>query len=66
MFTNNKTMILPPLTTKQKQILSFLSQFRFLTVNQLLKYFNHKDPHRIKEWLKDLKEKNARYALDTI
>lgn len=50
-------MIQPPVTDKQKQIISFLFKFRFLTVNQLLKYFHHKDPHRIKEWLTDLKEK---------
>lgn len=46
-----------PITKTQKQIISFLLKFRFLTVNQLQKNFNHKDPHRIKEWLKDLKEK---------
>ena len=50
-------MKLQPITTKQKLILLFLYKFRFLTVMQLQKYFNHKDPHRIKEWLKDLKEK---------
>jgi len=46
-----------PITKTQKLILYFLYKFRFLTVLQLQKYFNHKDPHRIKEWLKDLKEK---------
>lgn len=50
-------MKLQPITTKQKLILLFLYKFRFLTVLQLQKYFNHKDPHRIKEWLKDLKDK---------
>ncbi|MBI2601247.1 replication-relaxation family protein [Candidatus Daviesbacteria bacterium] len=45
------------ITKTQKQIIFFLLKFRFLTVNQLQKYFNHKDPHRIKEWLKDLKDK---------
>jgi len=45
------------ITTRQKLILLFLYKFRFLTVLQLQKYFKHKDPHRIKEWLKDLKEK---------
>lgn len=50
-------MKLKPITKTQKQIISFLLKFRFLTVNQLQKYFNHKDPHRVKEWLKDLKEK---------
>lgn len=50
-------MKLKPITKTQKQIIFFLFKFRFLTVNQLQKYFNHKDPHRIKEWLKDLKDK---------
>lgn len=44
-----------PLTNKQKHILSLLLEYRFITVTHLLKYFNHKDPKRIKEWLKDLK-----------
>ncbi|MBI2314968.1 replication-relaxation family protein [Candidatus Daviesbacteria bacterium] len=50
-------MKLKPITKTQKQIIFFLFKFRFLTVNQLQKYFNHKDSHRIKEWLKDLKDK---------
>ncbi len=50
-------LILPPITKTQKLILLFLYKFRFLTVLKLQKYFNHKDPHRIKEWLKDLKDK---------
>ncbi len=45
------------ITDKQKIILLFLYKFRFVTANQLQKYFNHKDPHRVKEWLKDLKNK---------
>jgi len=45
------------LTDKQKQIPNLLYKFRYITVNQLQIYFNHKDPHRIKEWLTDLKEK---------
>lgn len=44
------------LKKQQKQILFLLYKFRFLTINQLQKYFNHKDPHRVKEWLKDLRE----------
>ncbi len=48
---------LPNITKSQKLILFFLYKFRFTTILQLQKYFNHKDPHRIKEWLKDLKEK---------
>lgn len=50
-------MTLPPITDKQKQILFLLYKFRFITANQLYRYFQHKDPHRIKVWLKDLKEK---------
>ena len=52
-----------PITKTQKLIIFFLFKFRFLTVKQLQKYFNHKDPHRIKEWLKDLKEKKFIYAV---
>lgn len=47
----------PPINDHQKQILFLLYKFRFLTINQLLKYFNHKYPSRIREWLTDLKEK---------
>lgn len=50
-------MKLQPITKTQKQIIIFFLKFRFLTVNQLQKYLNHKDPHRIKAWLKDLKDK---------
>ncbi len=42
------------LNKQQKQLLSLLYKFRYLTVNQLLKYFKHKDPHRIRVWLNDL------------
>jgi hypothetical protein len=51
------------ITNKQKLILLLLYKFRFSTVNQLQSYFNHKDPHRIREWLKDLKDKNYIYAV---
>lgn len=47
----------PKTTTKQKEILFLLYKFRFLTTNHFVKLFNHKDPHRIKEWLSDLLEK---------
>lgn len=50
-------MILPKTTAKQKRILFLLYKFRFLNTNQFQKLFKHKDPHRIKEWLKDLKDK---------
>lgn len=47
----------PPINDQQNQILFLLYKFRFLTINQLLKYFNHKYPSRIRTWLTDLKEK---------
>lgn len=47
----------PPITKSQKQIILFLLKFRFTTTSQQQKYFNHKDPKRIKEWLKDLRKK---------
>lgn len=50
-------MQLPPYTKSEKQITLHLLKFRYLKINQFQKLFNHKDPHRIKEWLKDLKEK---------
>jgi len=48
---------LPPITKTQKQILLFLLKFRFTTVSQLQKYLNHKNHHRINNWLTDLKDK---------
>lgn len=47
----------PPINGQQNQILFLLYKFRFLTINQLLKYFNHKYPSRIREWLTDLKKR---------
>ena len=44
-------------TLKQKEILLFLYQFRFLHTYQIQQLLNHKDPHRIKIWLKDLTDK---------
>ncbi len=51
--------ILKPINKQQNQILTLLYKFRYLTVNQLLKYFNHKDPHRIRVWLNDLKKRKC-------
>ena len=56
---NTKPVTIPKITPKQKEILLLLYKFRFLTTNHLLNLLNHKDPHRIKEWLSDLKEKNC-------
>lgn len=53
--TNTKTQ--SKINTNQQHILSLLYKFRFLTIKQLQTYFKHKDSHRIKEWLTDLKEK---------
>lgn len=38
-----------------KQILFLLYKFRYLNTKQFQKLFNHKDPHRVKEWLKYLR-----------
>lgn len=46
-----------PITNKQKTIISLLLKFRYITVAQLLKYFNLKDPKRTRERLKDLLNK---------
>lgn len=50
-------MQLPPLTKSQKQIIFHLYKFRYLRIDQLQTLFNHKDPHRVKEWIKDLENK---------
>ena len=50
-------MNIPPVTNKQNQIIPLLYKFRFLTVSHFQKLLNHKDPRRIKEWLKDLLDK---------
>lgn len=53
----------PPITKSQKKIILFLLKFRFTTTSQQQKYFNHKDPKRIKEWLKDLRKKKYIVAI---
>lgn len=53
----------PPITKSQIQIILFLLKFRFTTTSQLQKYFKHKDPKRIKEWLKDLRKKKYIVAI---
>ncbi len=50
-------MVLPPTTKKEKELQYQLYRFRFLTISHLQKLFHHKDPHRIKAWVTDLKEK---------
>lgn len=46
------------ITNKQLQILTLIYRFRFLNRTQLQILLNHKDPRRIKSWLKDLHDKN--------
>lgn len=50
-------MTIPTINKNQKSVIFYLYKFRYLTINQLQKLFNHKDPHRIKVWLNDLKDK---------
>lgn len=51
-------MILPKITTTQKQILFLLFKFRFLTTLHVQILLKHKNPKRTQSWLKDLKDKN--------
>lgn len=48
----------PPITKKQKEIISHLYKFRFLNTHQIQTLLEHKNPNRTLEWLKDLIEKN--------
>lgn len=50
-------MHIPTITKSQRLIITHLSSFRFLTIDHLQQLFNHKDPHRIQEWLINLEEK---------
>lgn len=45
------------ITPKQQEILTLLYKFRFLNRTQIQSLLHHKDPKRINEWLKDLKQK---------
>ena len=45
------------ITPSQLNILIYLTRFRFLNTRHFQSLFNHKDPKRIKEWLKDLTQK---------
>jgi len=44
-------MTLPDTTNKHKELLYYLYRFRFLHTKHFQKLCNHKDPHRVKEWL---------------
>ncbi len=48
---------LPPITDKQKEIISNIFRFRFINRVQIQKLLHHQDYHRINIWLKDLTEK---------
>lgn len=50
-------------TNNQKELPILFYKFRFLTIQQLQKYFNHKDPHRVKVWLKSLKDNGYIFAI---
>ena len=45
------------ITPHQREILLLLYRFRFLNRHHLQSFLNHKDPKRIKVWLKDLTNK---------
>jgi hypothetical protein len=48
---------LPPLTTKQQEILKLIYRYRFLSRTQVQALLGHKDKRRIISWLKDLRDK---------
>lgn len=48
---------LPPITTKQQEILTLLYTYRFLNRQQIQSLLRHKDKRRVISWLKDLREK---------
>lgn len=48
---------LPPITSKQQEILKLLYRYRFLNRIQIQALLKHKDKRRIISWLKDLREK---------
>jgi len=51
-------MKLPPITTKQQDMLKLLYRYRFANRIQLQEFMGHKNKRRIAEWLKDLREKH--------
>lgn len=48
---------LPPITTKQQEILKLLYRYRFLNRIQIQALLGHKDKRRIISWLQDLRSK---------
>lgn len=52
-------MKLPPLTTKQTEILLLLYRYRFLNRIHIQKFLNHKNDTRISQWLKSLTDQGV-------
>lgn len=52
-----KTTDYPTITKQQKQTISHLYKFRYITIKQFKQLFNHKTHFRIQEWLNDLLNK---------
>lgn len=50
-------MKVPPITQKQQDILMLLYTYRFLSTRHIQTMLDHKEPRRIKAWLKDLTDK---------
>jgi hypothetical protein len=55
-FSNMRT---GKITNRQTQILLLLYRFRFLNRHHLQLFLNHKDPHQIKTWLKNLTDQKV-------
>ena len=53
------TMETTRITPKQLDILFLIYRFRFLDRKHIQQFLNHKDPRRIKSWLKDLVDKKV-------
>ena len=62
---NNQSIPKTPITQKQLAILILIYRYRFLNRSHIQKLLNHKDPRRIKTWLKDLTEKQYVHRIYT-
>jgi len=54
-------MQLPSYTKSQKQIIFHLYKFHYLNSNQIKLIMNYKEPKRVQEWPKDLRQKQYMY-----
>ena len=54
----DKDTQLPKISSKQREIIDLLYQYRFLTRIQIQAFLKHKDKKTIQTWLNDLKAKN--------